>query len=622
MSKFSTIFKNEAVANRGWFIGWLLGMGITFVSISLMYPGEEGMASLLKLLEDPNFQAFFGDISDSNPGYSLWVAMMFPFISMILFIYSVNSGVKVVTLDTDKGTGEITFSAPVSRRSFYFAKWLAMSIYIMLIISAIIIGLRIPINGNYLETDKLVLLTIHTAIFSLAGVSIGILLGLFTGRGDKGSQIALLSVLVLYTLQSIGNIRDEVDFLNRLNVFELYDSLSIILFNEGDTDSLLVLLAIFVVGLFLGSVGYENKDLIENRGVSFGKYQQRLIPLVSFFHLIFKPFVISARWINHRVIVLFLWIKYRGKVPYDDKTFRIDRSSRTSVFTFWGRALEKRFPIAADFVYSERRVLLITFWAIVMVYPLQLALYPGDEATQELIVGFGSGGIFDLFTYGYDLSTEPYLWYVMTQAIGGHWIFFLPLGFHWVKKVTMSDAESGTGEILGSQPIPYQSIIFQRIIAILLEIVFIVVNMVVFLILSELITGKTDDMLWEIVAILVYIPLYSFWTALLISIALSLKSSGVKIARSIYLLSFLAFAFAVINPDYNHWYVKSIFGLYDPVLIIREQSLMANNGGIIVILFLAILSPFILAFSSRYYTWSVFDKQRDMSTFNKENLVM
>ena len=218
-----------------------------------------------------------------------------------------------------------------------------------------------------------------------------------------------------------------------------------------------------------------------------------------------------------------------------------------------------------------------------MVYPLQLALYTGDEATKELIVGFGSGGIFDLFTYGYDLSTEPYLWYVMTQAIGGHWIFFLPLGFHWVKKVTMSDAESGTGEILGSQPIPYQSIIFQRIIAILLEIVFIVVNMVVFLIISELITGKTDEMLWEIVAILVYIPLYSFWTALLISIALSLKSSGVKIARSIYLVSFLAFALAVINQDYNHWYVKGIFGLYDPVLIIREQSLMVNNGGIIII---------------------------------------
>ena len=66
MSQFSSIFKNEAIANRGWFIGWFLGMGITFISISLMYPGEEGMASFLKLLEDPNFQAFFGNISESN----------------------------------------------------------------------------------------------------------------------------------------------------------------------------------------------------------------------------------------------------------------------------------------------------------------------------------------------------------------------------------------------------------------------------------------------------------------------------------------------------------------------------------------------------------------------------
>lgn len=610
MTQFYTIFKNESIANRGSFVGWLLGMGTTLIFVALMYPGEEGMASFLNLLEDPNFQAFFGDLADSNPGYSLWVALMFPFISMILFIYSINSGVKVVTLDTDKRTGEITFSSPISRRSFYFAKWLSMSIYIFVIILAIILGLRIPISGNNLETEKLILLTIHTTVFSLAGVSLGILLGLITGRGDKGSQIALLSVLVFYTLQSIGNIREEVDPLNRLNVFELYDSLNIILVNKGDNESLLVLFAILVIGLFLGLFGYENKDLIENRGLSFGKYRQRMQPLISVLHIISRPFILIGNLFSNAAISLFLWLKYRGKVPYDDNSFRIDRTSRTSVFTFWGRALERRFPIAADFIYSERRVLLITFWAIVMVYPMQLALYPGDEPTQELILGFGSGGIFALFTYGYDLSGDPYLWYVMTQAIGGHWIFFLPLGFHWVKKVTMNDAESGTGEILGSQPITYRSIIFQRIIAILLEIVFIVVNMVVFLILSEIITGKTDDMLWEIVAILVYIPLYSFWTALLISIALSLKSSGVKIARGIYLASFLVFALGVINNDYNYWYVKGIFGLYDPVLLIREKSLMANNGSTIVILILSILSPIILAFSSRYYTWSQYDKDR------------
>lgn len=406
VSQFSTIFKNEAIANRGWFIGWFLGMGISFIFIALMYPGEEGMASFLKLLEDPNYQALFGDILDSNPGYSVWIALMFPFISMILFIYSINSGVKIVTLDTDKGTGEIAFSTPISRRSFYFAKWLTMSMYILLIIGVIIFGLLIPINGNSLGADKLALLTVYTTIFSLSGVSIGIALGLITGRGDKGSQIALLSVLVLYTLQSIGNIRDELDFVNQFNVFELYDSLSIILFTQGDTDSLFILLAIIIIGLFLGLVGYENKDLIKNRGLSLGKHRQRLLPFISFFSLISTPFVISIRWVNHRIFSLLLWIKYRGKVPSENKTFRIDRSSRTSVFTFWGRALEKRFPIAADFIYSERRVLLITFWAVIMVYPLQLALYPGDEPTQELIIGFGSGGIFDLFTYGYDLSRK------------------------------------------------------------------------------------------------------------------------------------------------------------------------------------------------------------------------
>ncbi|MFV2014434.1 MAG: hypothetical protein ACC656_03320, partial [Candidatus Heimdallarchaeota archaeon] len=292
-------------------------------------------------------------------------------------------------------------------------------------------------------------------------------------------------------------------------------------------------------------------------------------------------------------------------------------SSRTSIFTFWVRPLEKRYPITADFIYSERRVLLIVFWAIVSVYPLQLAIYPGDELIQEAITGIGTGGIFTLFTYGHNLNNDPYLWYVITQAIGGHWIFFLPLVFHWVKKVILNDAEKGTGEILGSQPIPFRSIIFQRIIAILLEIIFIVVNMILFLILSEKITGSTAGLMWEIIAILVIIPFYSFWTALLISIALSLKASWVKIARGIYLLSFLGFAIGVMNENFNYWYVKGIFGLYDPVLIIQEKSIFANNAGIIIILVLALVSPLVLAFSSRYYSWSLYDKERDKSTFTE-----
>ena len=91
MSNVYTIFKNETISNKSSFFGWLIGIGISFLLIMLMYPGDEGMASMLNLLEDEYFQAFLGDIGGSDPGYALWIAMMFPFISMIF--------VRLVTLE-------------------------------------------------------------------------------------------------------------------------------------------------------------------------------------------------------------------------------------------------------------------------------------------------------------------------------------------------------------------------------------------------------------------------------------------------------------------------------------------------------------------------------------------
>ncbi|MHA2029687.1 MAG: ABC transporter permease subunit [Candidatus Kariarchaeaceae archaeon] len=631
MSQFYTVFKNETISNRGWFIGWLIGIGITVLMIGFIYPGDDGMASFVNLLEDEAMQAFFGAIGGTEPGYTLWVAIMFPFISIILFIFSINSGVKIVTGETDKRTGELVYVLPLSRRTFFFAKWLAMTFYLILIILFIFIGLITPINGYSVDFDRMLLLTLHTVVYTLSGVSIGIILGIITGRGDKGQQIALLSVLFMYTFQSLGNLYDELDPINRVNILKLFDALQILLQNEGDNSSLFTLFMIFILGLIIGLNGFEKKDLIENRGLSLTKFSSRIAPFFTKLGKILKP--ISNFYNKIMISITTKFTKRRPKIPSQDPYFdtrnpdvpstisnqnnyvKLQRTARSSIFTFWARPLENKFPITADFIYSERRVLLIVFWAIVTVYPLQLAIYPGDELIQETIEGFGSGGIMKLFTYSHDLNDDPYLWYVITQAIGGHWIYFLPLVFMWVKKVTIGDAEKGTGEILGSQPISHHSIILQRLFAILLELIFIVITMVTFLILSEEITGATSGLLWEIIAIAIIIPFYFFWTSLLISIALILKGSGVKIARIIYFLSFLLFVVGIMIDDLNIWYVKGIFGLYDPVLIIQEQSIFANNGGIIIIFTLSLLSLAFVRWTSRFFSWSLYDKERDESTY-------
>ena len=162
------------------------------------------------------------------------------------------------------------------------------------------------------------------------------------------------------------------------------------------------------------------------------------------------------------------------------------------------------------------------------------------------------------------------------------------------------------GEIIGSVPIPPYKVVLQRFLAIILEIIYLVIWMILFLILSEAVTGATINLGWEIIAIIALIPLYVFLITLAFSLTLLFERRGLIFARVMMVVMLILFIVGIfedtINATAQTW-IKGIFGLYDPILIIRDQSLMANHGYEFFLLGLAIITTGILFVTAKYYNW-------------------
>ena len=214
-----------------------------------------------------------------------------------------------------------------------------------------------------------------------------------------------------------------------------------------------------------------------------------------------------------------------------------------------------------------------------------------------------SGGAFLILTNGHNLVAYPYLYYLVSNTIGVTWIIIVPLCFFWVRKAIRTDGNSGTGEIFGGIPLKPKKIVFQRLHAIFIELLFLIVIMIFWLIICEAFTKETYNKIWEIYSLLGMIPLYIFLISITFVLSLEFKQKGGLFSGFLLIGIVISFIISVLNSNLNTWYFRGIFGLYDPVDIIENGSFLANNNGLVYLTILSIISIGILLVTASRFTW-------------------
>ncbi len=595
----SSIMRLELREHRSWFIGWISSITILSLFIVTMYPGDEGMRSMIKLLSDSLYQAFLGHIQGNNPSYLLWNSMISPFASIIFLSFAILSGIRISMTSISNKTSEIIYTMPISRSKSLFAKFLAMLIYAFFVILAWFIPLLIPINGNYLEIKLVNKLISWAFIFVLMGIMCGTLLANVVGSAKKANQNFTFIIIFFYVMEVTTNL-----FKVQLNKTEIYNNYT--LYNL--IKDINPMEWYNISGVILG-------DNIDNKYI--------WIILISSFILCIIAFITNnlRDMIDERGLIN-LSINLRK-----NKNAKHKNSIKKSVYVFWVKPLEKKFPILADQIYSDRRALMILFIVIITIWPMQLMLYPGDISANLAAQSLMSGGIINIVSYGYNLSHyPPWAWWLITQALGTHWILTFMV-IRWIRAIPSRDSEDGTGELIGAQPIKKEDVIIQRILAIFLELMWIAIWLIVWYLLSiALIESRVGsvitpanpingtqkeifqfnnplDTTWVIIAIIMMIPLYMFLVISGVFINLSFKEKGLTIAKIYIYALFLMFIIPLMSAKSDLYWLTGIYGMYNPVAIVLEQSLKTPSYGTIVLIILTIIILPLYKLLNKNLTW-------------------
>ncbi len=560
MRGITQIARKDLRQNLTWYFWWALLLATYSVMLVLSYPGKQGLESLLPILNDPAYSAILGFGGGVEPTYGFWISMVMPFLIITLFACSVIGASRLLLKELDNKTGELLFSLPIKRTTYLFIQLTVALSYQAILWIIVLFPLVFPAQGESIGINTLAKLFVLGMGISFFGSSVGFLIGVIKGEGGVAQQIGLLSLLLLYILQIISRMRPGLKSLYDINPLSWANSSKIILEKQFAMHDFLKYVLCGVAFLALAVIGYAQKDLAGN------------------IDLLFFP----TPWKNKR------------KLAKKKREQLTSKSYASSILVKWVTPFKRSHPFMADFIFSEARVLLIVFFALIGIFPLQILAYKDQWVTEEFRASWSTNPIFRVFSWGHIDIQDPYLWAMGYQTFGMLWIILLPLTLFWPSKILFSDQKNLTGEIIASFPVNSRKILLERQLALLFELVFIWSVSSALLIMSEMIIGKTKFTVWEVYAMLLAIPFYYFMGTSILVAGVLYQRKGALTVQIFYALAFLWFVVELSANAEPKWYHKGYFGLYDPLAIVLERAVFGSNYELIIFSLLSIFSTFLL----------------------------
>ena len=577
MGKWISLFKKDIMLNRMYLLGWIFTIIIFNFMMYTLYPGEKGVQGMLGLVDQDIFQAVLGHLNSDAAPVLIWMSFVLPTMGIVIFIALAMYGNRTILLEMELGTHETLFTLPIGRTENLVVSFVSGQVITTAFNVILILPWVFPIDGKTVETNILINLFILNQLFFTLAYLFGIFFGILGGNLGKTQQITLIIILLFYSVQIIFRINESLQDYQDMNFIGWYNP-NVVLFEDmlpsKEIQYILVASSILVL---LNIWSYTKKEF--ERDMAMINFER----ISSFFSMAFQP--LRTIFESLASSPVFRPLMKKGKLIKKAETNippKKSRSATSGIFVFWAKGLRKKLPYTADFLFSEARVLVIMFWVLVMFYPLQFFAYPGDETAQEIISGF-SGGFANLITYGYDLTTKPYTWWLVAQAIGVHWFFMFPLVLHWGKKIVNYDKDRKIGDLTGALPISPSIIIAQRILAVFIELHLLYIQMAIYTVLSNQTFRYNSETPFYLAAIYGLIPLYLFLTLLLAIPIHSIRKKGVTSSRILGVALLLWFIVPYMTKTSVKPIETGLIGIYNPVKPIIDLSISEAFIQIIVL---------------------------------------
>lgn len=262
-----SILRHELYLNRMTLLVWVLvmaGLMAIFAGFAgMVIESSEDLLVVLKAYPKALLDAFnFSTMSFASP--EGWIASEpYLFLALLSACFAAVMAGSTVSREIDKKTGEFLFALPVTRRSIYYTK--ALSHLIMLTV-VVILGAAaaygvVAAGFELTNAGGLLLVLLSAYPVSLAAGGVGYLVTSLVDSEKNAMFIGIGFVLVSLFLKTMAAFGKSLEWLGNFSIFEAFDSNAILASGSLPVLGIVILVAIYVVGLIVGGEILVRKNL-------------------------------------------------------------------------------------------------------------------------------------------------------------------------------------------------------------------------------------------------------------------------------------------------------------------------------------------------------------------------
>lgn len=245
----------------------IAGIGFLWMYVAI-YPSIEGQADRFNELFQSypeGFMKAFGIDQINLSTLENYIAMehfslIWP-LMMFFFIISIAAG--GLSGEVERGTIELLLARPISRLKLFFSRYLfgalALIVFIILTVFAIIPLAELH-NVTY-ATSRYIDVALIGLLLGLAVFSLSLCLSALFSEKGRVSMIMGGSLVLMYVLNVIAALKENLSDLKYLSFFHYFDSQAALTKGEISLASVWVFVAVIVVSTIAGAFFWKRRDV-------------------------------------------------------------------------------------------------------------------------------------------------------------------------------------------------------------------------------------------------------------------------------------------------------------------------------------------------------------------------
>ena len=260
------IVKRELRSNLKSMIIWSLAIGF-LVTVWMIefeaFAGNPAIDEFMKSMPQGVLAAMGMGEADfaSLEGF---ISAIFLYIYLILGIQAVFLGSSIISKEERDKTAEYLFSLPISRPKIIKGK-ITSAIINLFILNIVALVALVLSTTNYERSEDfylfIALSNLAVFIIQMIFLSIGMLVASVNKRYKKSGNISITILMISFSISSLMNMVDSLDFLKYITPFKFFDSSYILKELRLEPISIVISLLIIVCGIGGTLIFYPRRDL-------------------------------------------------------------------------------------------------------------------------------------------------------------------------------------------------------------------------------------------------------------------------------------------------------------------------------------------------------------------------